>query len=432
MPYHLAKSPRYNGVYDTTLSGKMQVFFKFNVIIHATRFRKGIEMSNIALLVYDVTLTGGAERVALNLAGEFARKKADPDKMSDKTDKNGSTEHKKNNVYIISVAMSGVPDDLYDGNSDRYSEDVEFLSIAPEMGSITLNFLRYKRRLKRILKEKNIDILMSITAGVVTLAIAAARGTKAKVIYCEHSNLENRTYGKKHVFRQHFGADHADAVVTLTKRDRGNFIRFFKTPKEKLFAIPNWYTPYDKQVSYDSTSKKIISVGRLEKVKGYEYTIECAERILKDNPDWEWDIYGDGTLREELQSMIDDRHIERLTLKGNASDIRDRYPGYAFLVLTSLYEGFSLALLEAQVAGLPIVSFDCPTGPSEIVSNGVNGYVVTQFDVDELTDKVQELISSPDMRVSFSEHAGDMLHRYEKKRVIRQWQRVFNRLSNSD
>ncbi len=379
-------------------------------------------MSNIALLVYDVTLTGGAERVALNLAGEFAA-------IRDKSDGRGGPGEPINKVYIISVAMSGeLGRDGTGNNSDCYPDGVEFLSIASEMGSITRNFLKYRRKLKRILKDNDIDILMSITAGVVTLAIEAARGTRAKVIYCEHSNLENRTYGKKHFFRQHYGADHADAVVTLTKRDRMNFARLFKVPGERLYTIPNWYTPYDKQVSYDIGSKKIISVGRLEKVKGYEYTIDCAERILKENPDWQWDIYGDGSLREELQDMIDKRHIDRLTLKGNVNDIRDRYPDYAIMVLTSLYEGFSLSLLEAQVAGLPIVSFDCPTGPSEIISDGVNGYVVTQFDVDELTDRLQELISSSEKRRSFSEHAGDMLHRYAKQRIIRQWQRVFSRL----
>ena len=362
-------------------------------------------MSKIALLVYDVTLTGGAERVALNLAGEFA-----------KTDK----------VYIISIAMEDTSEDgEIRGNLDCLPKSVRFLSLSKEMGSITMNFLKYKKSLKEILKREQIDVLLSITAGVVTLACAAARRTKTKVVFCEHSNLENMTYGKKHVFRQHYGADLADAVVTLTRRDRINYMRLFKTPKDRLFTIPNWFTPLPEPPKYDIKSKKIISVGRLEEVKGYEYTIACAEKILKNNPDWEWDIYGDGSLRDELQKIIDERHIERLTLKGNATDIRERYAGYAFLVMTSRYEGFPLSLLEAQVSGLPIVSFDCPTGPSEIVTDNVNGFIVRQFDVEELTKKVQRLITSDKLRSQFSGHAGDNLQQYSKERVLRQWRRLF-------
>lgn len=357
-------------------------------------------MKRIALLVYDVSLTGGAERVAINLANEFAG---------------------QDRVYILSVFSTGV-------SSKGIDERVSCIALSNHYEKIPVKFLKYKNKLRKILVDEKIDILMSITAGVVTLAIQAAKGLRTEVIYCEHSNLENRTYGRKHVFRQYFGAKKADAVVTLTERDRQNFIRMFKVAPERVFTIPNWYEKKNCSTEYNSDSKKIISVGRLEKVKGYEYTIDCADVILRRNPEWQWDIYGDGSQRTELQESISHKGIERLTLKGNVADIDKRYAEYAFLVMTSRYEGLPLSLLEAQTSLLPIVSFDCPTGPSEIIEDGVNGFVVPLFDVDALIQKIQRLIDSQEERISFSEHSQDKLCFYEKARVMRLWNELFQKL----
>lgn len=354
-------------------------------------------MKNIALLVYDASLTGGAEHVAINLANAF------------------SETHR---VCLISTFLLGTfPKEI--------DEKVSCFALSDKYEKIPFHLRKYGNRLKKILIDNQVDILLSITAGVVTLAVQGAKGTNTKVFYCEHSNLENRTYGWKHVFRQFCGAAKADAVITLTERDRDNFIKVFKLPKEKVTAIPNWYSEVQTDRSYDNRSKKIISVGRLEPVKGYEYTLECARTVLENNPDWIWDIYGEGSLHKELQNAITAHSIDRLTLKGNVTNIKDIYPEYAFTVMTSRYEGLPLSLLEAQAASLPIVSFDCPTGPSEIIVDGINGFVVPQFDTNLLIEKVQELISSEKMRSDFSAHAQDRLPFYSKERVLGLWESLF-------
>ena len=152
---------------------------------------------NLGIFVYDISLTGGAEHVAINLGETFAS---------------------YHNVYMIS---------LFEAEPQKVNRNLGYknITLSDSVGSIPLNFLKYTSKLKKQLKENNIDILLTITAGVITLANAAAIGTKTKVIYAEHSNLENKTYGKKHEFRQFIGAKFSDYTVTLTERDKNNFIK---------------------------------------------------------------------------------------------------------------------------------------------------------------------------------------------------------------
>ena len=357
-------------------------------------------MRKIGLLVYDVSLIGGAEHIAINLANEIVKTDA---------------------TYVISVfAEKECPYEI--------SDHVICFTLSNRLGKIPLHFREYKAKLRKILIEEHIDILLAITAGMVTLAISASKGISTKVIYCEHSNLENRTYGWKHVLRQYYGAKRSDTIVTLTERDRQNFINYFKVPENKVRVIPNWYSFHSDNYHYDVDSKKIISVGRLEKIKGYEYVIEAAEVVLKNHPDWQWDIFGEGSLHYSLQRQINSKGIERLILQGNVNDISERYSHYSFLVMTSMFEGLPLSLLEAQASSLPIISFDCPTGPSEIIMNNVNGYIVPQNDVNKLVEKIQDLISNPKKRESFSRHSQDNLNHFEKTRIIYLWDSLFQDL----
>ncbi len=355
-------------------------------------------MSSIALLVYDVSLTGGAERVAINLANEFV---------------------KNHRVSIISVHMSkNAP-----GSIDK---GILMESLSEKNGSITLHFHRYRKQLNTILQKQKADILLAITAGIVTLAVEGVKGTDTKVIYCEHSNLENRTYGKKHIFRQYYGSKRANHIVTLTERDRKNFQRIFHVPEKRVTAIPNWYSQHRSSSAYNRQSKKIISVGRLETVKGYDYIIDCAKAVLNNHPDWSWDIYGDGSLKNELQQKIDTDHLDGLHLMGNVSDLEEKYSEYAFMVMTSLYEGLPLSLLEAQEAGLPIISFDCPTGPSEIILDQINGLLIKPNNLSDLIDAVEKLIDSERMRAEYSAHSHDHLGYYEKNKILESWESLFD------
>ncbi len=352
-------------------------------------------MKKISILVYDVSITGGAERVALNMAKAFSH---------------------RYDTEIVSLFYS------QGDAADRTREGVALYVISTATRSITANFLSLRGALAAHFKERGTNIVFCITAGVVTLGASAARAAHAACVYCEHSNLENRTYGKKHVLRQYIGSAVADKTVTLTERDMRNFMRVFKTPREKLTVIPNWFTPNETKREYKTDSKAIISAGRLEAVKGHDMLLESAVAVAQRHPDWHWDVFGDGTLREKLENDARERGIDGfVTFRGNVNDLTSRYGDYAMFVLPSYYEGLPMVLLEAACAGLPVVSFDCPTGPAELVANGVNGLIVPERDTAALADAVCTLIENAELRKSMSDKADVKLGEYSAERVLAKW-----------
>ena len=351
----------------------------------------------IGLLVYDIGLTGGAEKVAeqlcLHLSGYH-------------------------NSCLISV---------FDSTNICDSKQYETFVLSQRQRSITKSFRMLTKKLRDYIRNYDIDILVAITAGVVTLANAACRGQNTAVIYAEHSNLENKTYGIKHQLRQRLGAAHSDAVVTLTERDRRNFIKQFDISPNKVRAIPNWHDPSNIDGSYNPDSKRIITVGRLETVKGYNYLLDVAKKIKPSCQGWSWDIYGDGSLKKTLIQEIKTSELDSfIELKGCVDNMPEVYPDYAMFVMTSVYEGFPLVLLEAQAAGLPVVSFDCPTGPAEIIDDGTNGLVIPSYDTSCMASAIVSLVKDREERIRLASNSKANLKRYSMDAIIPMWLDLFN------
>lgn len=350
-------------------------------------------MKKIAFLVYDISLTGGAERVAENLA----------EKLSEIYE-----------THLISVFN----EKRVGGENHKYKT----YFVSEKTVSLSFHCLSVSRKIRKYMKDNGIDVLFSITAGVNTIAVLSTWGTKVKTVYCEHSNLENGTYGLKHRLRQRIGAKRQDKVVALTERDAENFRNKYKLKREKVVAIANWFEPDFIDVNACKKGKAIITVGRLEKVKGYDLLLQVAEKVKGKHPDWSWDVFGEGSLKNYIEEEIVARKLKGfLNLRGNSSELGNEYGKYEFLVATSYYEGFPLAFLEAQTAGLPIVSFDCPTGPSEIVSDNENGFLVKPYDTEELADKVNLLIEDPQMLKEFSLKSGIKLGEYTREKILKKW-----------
>lgn len=358
-------------------------------------------MYKIGLLVYDYSLHGGAEKVALNLANEFAT---------------------KYEVHFISCFSERqkpiVPLD----------ERVKTFVVDYKTQSLTWNALKLSGKLKKYLLANSVHLLINITAGINTIGVLATAGTDIKLIYAEHSNLSNQMYGKKHQFRQWIGAKRADYIVTLTQQDKQAFIEKYHI-EEKCQNIYNWYDGQQVSKCYDTNSKKIITVGRLVPVKGYDRLLTVAQKVFACHPEWTWDIYGEGPLLDEMQKEIIEKGLEsNVFLKGNRKDIMDLYKQYAFLVMTSYYEGFPLVLLEAKSSMLPIVSFDCPTGPREIVTDEHDGFLIENGDIDKMAVRIIELMENTELRRQYSKRAIGKLDTFQKSRIAREWISLIDKL----
>lgn len=358
-------------------------------------------MKKIAVFLYDYTLFGGAERVAANLA-------------------NGLSEHYE--VSLISCfAEKEAP-------SFPLSPRVKVCVLSRETVSMALHCSRLAKTMRRYLTEAHIDAVLNITAGVNTVSFMATRRSPVKVVYCEHSNLFNRTYGKKHEFRQWLGARTADRIIALTATDMAEFRRRYGIGDRAGF-IYNWY---DGPVStgYDADCRCILSVGRLESVKGYDRMIEAAKTVFARHPDWRWDVFGEGSCRKQLEQLIAENHLENhVFLRGNDPQVARQYPLHSFCVMTSYYEGLPLALVEAMAHSLPAISFDCPTGPSEIIENGKNGLLVENGNVPALAEAICRLIENPGLRREMSAHAADVLPKFDRQKILGQWTALIESLT---
>lgn len=362
-------------------------------------------MYKIGLLVYDYTLFGGAEKVALKQANEFV---------------------KNYEVHFISCFAENESPIM------QINENVKCFVLSKKVKSLTLNAMEISSKLKKYLNENNIDVLISITAGVNTIAVLATWHMKTKMIYAEHSNLLNQTYGKKHQFRQWIGAKAADRVVTLTEADRAAFINKYGVD-EKCSSIYNWYDGKMMSDAYDDKSRKIITVGRLVSVKGYDRLIRVATKVLKKYPTWIWEIYGQGPMKKELEALIKENELEKnVFLKGNRPDIMELYKEYAFFVMTSYYEGLPLVLLEAKSNLLPVVSFDCPTGPSEMITNGYDGFLIENGNIEEMVKCINMLIEDIELRKKLSRNSTSILTNFKREKIAGQWVKLINKLCSEE
>lgn len=363
-------------------------------------------MKNIAFLIYDTSIIGGAENISIDLANTLS---------------------KEYNTHIISV-FSANKQAAFPIN-DTCKQHL----LSPKVISITKNIYSLSKKCREIIKKEKIDLIISVTPGIISIASIASTFLDTKHIFWEHSNLENQTYGKKHLLRQYIGASFADKIITLTKRDMNNYINRFRINENRITYIYNYFKPSRIVKDYNIDSKEIVTVGRLKSVKGYDRLVEVAKLVFEHKQDWQWHIYGDGDQEKFLLEKIKEYKLEKnLILKGLSKEIDIILPKYSMFVLTSYYEGLPLVLLEAKTASLPIISFDCPTGPSEIINNNENGYIVENGNIREMAKKILDLIEDKEKRIYFSKNSDNNLYLFDKENIVEIWKKEINLLLNKD
>lgn len=353
----------------------------------------------ICFVDFDMTVIGGAEQVCASLANEFC---------------------KRHEVYIYSLnAVNEVIPYTFDERIcfHRGTNKEERLRI-----QIQRNFMPFIK----FVKENKIDIVL-LVGNYPALIVSLTRFfTKAKYVYCDHGALINQWKQKDITLIRFVDAFLAHKIVTLTERTKEDYHQKFHIPYKKLECIYNWVEMPEENVKYETESKKILSVGRFGKEKGYDLLVEVAEKVKTMHEDWSWDIYGDGETFTKIQRMIQQKNLEGFVhLKGNALNMKELYPNYAFLVLTSYREGLPLVLLEAKANKLPVISFDILTGPREIINDQEDGFLVEPYDTDMMADKIHTLIENAELRQAFSKNTEKNIEKFSKDRITKEWELLF-------
>jgi glycosyltransferase involved in cell wall biosynthesis len=173
----------------------------------------------------------------------------------------------------------------------------------------------------------------------------------------------------------------------------------------------------------------VVAAGRLDAHKGFDRLIDAYAPIAEKRPDWRLDIYGSGSLRSQLQAQIDRLGIGgRVALQGFTRELPSVLAQSSVYALTSHSEGFPMVLLEAMSTGLPLVSYDCPRGPADLVRDGVNGRLVPDGEQQALTDALLQVIDDEPLRRSMGKRAWLDAHAYELPVITQRWNDVFEQV----
>lgn len=216
-----------------------------------------------------------------------------------------------------------------------------------------------------------------------------------------------------------------DKVVVLTNEEAAYWPEL-----SNCMVINNFLTFYPEENS-PCTSNEVIAVGRYSHQKGFDMLINAWEIVAKRNPDWILKIYGEGN-REDLNNLIIKYKIsDSCFLKHPTSDIANRYLESSIYVLSSRFEGMPMVLLEAIASGLPVVSFDCPCGPKDIINHEVDGILVKSGNIEELADKICYLIENENIRKEMGLEARKNAERFKIEHISLLWKNLFEELTKN-
>jgi glycosyltransferase involved in cell wall biosynthesis len=216
-----------------------------------------------------------------------------------------------------------------------------------------------------------------------------------------------------------------DAVTVLTEHDRLDYQRVLGRSDVRLECIPNGIPPRDApDAAHDA--KRLVAAGRLTSQKGFDMLLDAFATVAAKHPDWTLTIYGEGPLRQQLTRRRDELGLTGVVgLPGLTDRLDAELAASSMFVLSSRFEGLPMVLLEAMSTGLPVVAFDCPTGPGEVVHDGVNGRLVPALDADALGAAIIRLIEDPDRRRAMGAAAHTSSRRFFMPSVRESWQQFF-------
>ena len=215
-----------------------------------------------------------------------------------------------------------------------------------------------------------------------------------------------------------------NSIVVLTEQDKNENWENNK----KIIAIPN---PI-KSLPYKTSTienKKVIAAGRLTHQKNFASLIRSWNSVVNNHPDWSLEIYGDGAEYNNLLTLISNLKLEKhVFLKGHSYNILEEMANASIFTLTSTFEGFGLVIVEAMSCGLPVISYNCPCGPKDIISDGTDGFLVPLNDEQCLAEKINLLIENEALRKQMSKAALIKSQKFTAKEVISLWMNLFNTL----
>lgn len=350
-------------------------------------------LKKIAFVVENISNKAGIERAVVNTANALIR----------------MIEY---DVYIISIhtADDTEPSYIIDGR-------IKVMNLNIPKESRYVWYVKLVKKLQTVSRVNAIDYMVGTTHGINSCLIFIRK--YVKIIGCEHFNYDACSTIMK--ISKYMTYPLLNALVLLTREDAE---RYFYV--KKRYVIPNMLS-FQTEESATFQHKRIISVGRLSRQKGFDYLIQVAIKLKDAIPEWKIDIIGDGIERETLLKCVKENNLENFVqIKFSTDNIMQELLESSIYVMTSRFEGLPMVLIEAQECGLPIVSFDCKEGPRQIIENNKSGYLVKTGDIDSFANNVIDIAKNREKWASFSKRGRENAANYTEGRIIKLWRELFD------
>ncbi len=359
--------------------------------------------NKICIFSGDISRGGGTERVGSFLANSLA-------------------ETGRFSVSIVSITeASPAPRFSIHPQIPRFQLSSQW--ITPGFGYLPLIF-----RLYRLIKREGFSVIIDIDHVLDVLSIPCKMLTGISVVSWEQFHF-HQTLGTPYrsLFRR-FSCRFANCIVTLTERDAAVY-RKEGHPRCPVITIYNPANIMKDSVSPPQKENRILAMGNLLDIKGFDMLIEVASMVIPQFPDWKFYVYGEGEKRSELEALIRQAHLENhVFLPGFCENPAAEFEKASIFLLTSRSEGLPMVLLEAKSFHLPCVSFDIANGPAEVILDHINGFLIPAFDLTCMAQRLSELMKDENLRSSFSRHAWDNIHKFDQDTIIQTWTTLLERL----
>ena len=275
-------------------------------------------------------------------------------------------------------------------------------------------------QIRKLLKNEHIDTLIAVDTLCTLFTVPATLGLQINHIAWEHFNFNSNLGERKRSIARKLAARYCDSVVTLTEKDKDYWLEG-TTHKSQITAIANPCPFSVQEYVKQKNTKVVLAIGRLSHQKGFDMLLKAWIQITNIMPDWKLKIVGDGQDKSKLHEFIDNNALsDSVELVGSTNNVGEFYKEAEVFCLSSRYEGFPMVLLETLAFGLPVVSFNCDTGPAEVLE-GTDSILVPENDIDKLALSLVELMKNQEMRIAIGLKSKEKAKLYQPKNIITQW-----------
>jgi len=367
------------------------------------------------ILIYVSSLTaGGAEKVASLMANYWAE-----------------------NHHVILLTDSDPKNDFFEISPSVHRQSTGFKITPTNPINKILMHLKGLIQLRSVVKKAKPDVIISHMDVANVRMLMATAGMGIPVIIEEHNNpkIARKLPQPWSFFQPFVYRKLAKAIVLLTK---DLLVSYDKELYKKIVFIPNPLNipnniPENNQITLKNPT--FVSMGSLRDIKGFDLLIQAFSLITKSLPDWSLTILGEGNgasnVRNKLEKLIAELHLQnRVYLPGRVQDPYGVIKNADIYVLSSRSEAFPVALCEAMGVGLPCISFDCPTGPADIIEDNLNGILVEYLNVNALAQTMLELANNPQLREQLSNEAVKINETLHLNTIMSQWEEVIENVTN--